>query len=183
VLEKSGFTLEGKLRCYRIVRDQPRDFWLYSTVARIRVANESPDQPAVLALIDELDRYQRALYPAESNHLLDLSALLQPNVRFAVARDARGAVVGCGAVVLMDGYAEVKRMFVSPVVRGGGIGRRLLEHVESQARMAGLKVLRLETGISQPEALGLYARAGYERCGPYADYPDDPLSVFMEKRL
>ena len=91
----------------------------------------------MLALIDELDRYQRPLYPAESNHLLDLSALMQPNVRFAVARDAQGAVVGVVVVVLMDGYAEVKRMFsCRRVVRGqmAGIGRRLLEHVESQAR-------------------------------------------------
>jgi putative acetyltransferase len=145
------------------------------------VADESPDQPDVLQLIDELDAYQRSLYPAESNHLLDLSSLLQPNVHFAVARGGQGEALGCAAVVLMDGFAEIKRMFVSPRARGGGVGRRLLEHVEAQALAGGRHVLRLETGIHQPEALGLYERAGYSRRGPYEGYAEDPLSVFMEK--
>lgn len=146
-----------------------------------RVADESADQPDVLRLIDELDAYQRSLYPAESNHLLDVSALLQPNVRFAVARNPAGEAVGCAAVVLMNGFAEIKRMFVSPCTRGGGVGRRLLEHVEGLALAEGRRVMRLETGIHQPEALGLYARAGYARRGPYEGYAEDPLSVFMEK--
>ena len=78
----------------------------------IRVTDESPDQPDVRRLIDELDAYQQSLYPAESNHLLDLSSLMQPNVHFAVARGAQGEALGCAAVVLMDGFAEIKRMFV-----------------------------------------------------------------------
>jgi putative acetyltransferase len=41
----------------------------------------------------------------------------------------------------------------------------------------------LETGIRQPEALGLYEQAGYKRRGPFGDYAEDPLSVFMQKRL
>jgi putative acetyltransferase len=145
------------------------------------VADESPDQPDVRRLIEELDAYQQSLYPAESNHLLDLSSLLQPNVRFAVARDAQCEAVGCAAVVLMNHFAEIKRMFVSPRARGGGVGRCLLEHIEAQALGEGRRVLRLETGIYQPEALGLYERAGYSRRGPYEGYADDPLSVFMEK--
>jgi putative acetyltransferase len=44
-------------------------------------------------------------------------------------------------------------------------------------------LLRLETGPYQHEALALYTSAGYERRGPYGDYPDDPLSVFMQKRI
>lgn len=147
----------------------------------IRVTDESPDQPDVRRLIDELDAYQQSLYPAESNHLLDLSSLMQPNVHFAVARGAQGEALGCAAVVLMDGFAEIKRMFVSPRARGGGVGRRLLDHVERQAHAGGRRVLRLETGIHQPEALGLYERAGYARRGPYEGYAEDPLSVFMEK--
>lgn len=47
---------------------------------------EQPDQPDVMELIDALDRYQLALYPPESNHLLDIATLSQPNVLFAVAR-------------------------------------------------------------------------------------------------
>ncbi len=68
-------------------------------------------------------------------------------------------------------------------MRGLGIARRLLEALEARAKAAGIGVLRLETGIYQPEAIGLYERAGYVRRGPFSDYPDDPLSIFMEKRL
>jgi putative acetyltransferase len=51
------------------------------------------------------------------------------------------------------------------------------------AAMCGIGTLRLETGIHQPEALALYERAGFVRSPPFGDYREDPLSVFMEKRL
>ena len=52
-----------------------------------------------------------------------------------------------------------------------------------QALARGCRLLTLETGIHQPEAIALYARHGYQRRGPYGAYPDDPFSVFMEKPL
>ena len=149
----------------------------------MQVLFEAPDQPALVALIAELDAYQAALYPAESNHLLDLAALCAPDVRFAVARDAHGEALGIGAVVLKPGYGEIKRMYVPPARRGLGIATRLLARLEGQARAAGRGSLKLETGITQPEALRLYERAGFQRCGPFGAYRDDPLSVFMHKPL
>ncbi len=149
----------------------------------MRIALESPDQPDVVALIAELDAYQDSLYPPESRHALDLGVLVQPHVLFAVARDAGGQAVGCAAVVLEAGAGELKRMFVSPVARGEGVAQRLLDRLEAEAALRGCRVLRLETGPYQPEALGLYARCGFERRGPFGGYADDPLSVFMEKRL
>ncbi len=151
----------------------------------MRIALESVDQPDVIALIDALDAYQGALYPAESNYHLSVDALKAPNVLFAVARDtdAERAVIGCGAIVLFDGYGELKRMFVPPAQRGRGIAKAIMAHLEAHAVQRNCRLLRLETGIHQPEAHGLYAGAGYERRGPYGDYPDDPLSVFMEKRV
>jgi len=149
----------------------------------LRVALEPVDQPDVVALIADLDAYQAPLYPAESNHLLDIETLMQPNVLFAVARDADGRALGCGAVVLFDGYGELKRMFVRPEQRGLGVAKQLISFLEGEAAQVSCNVLRLETGIRQPEALGLYERAGYARRGRYGDYPDDPLSVFMEKRI
>lgn len=149
----------------------------------LRVAIESPDRPDVIALINELDAYQDSLYPPEARHALDLSVLVQPHVRFAVARDASGLAVGCAAVVLDAEFGELKRMFVSPQARGLGVGRRLLALLEAEAAARGCRVLRLETGPFQPEALGLYARCGFERRGPFGGYADDPLSVFMEKPL
>jgi putative acetyltransferase len=149
----------------------------------LRIALERPDQPEVIALIEALDAYQAPLYPAESNHLLDLSALLQPEVLFAVARDAQGLAIGCAASVLKTGYAELKRMYVRPECRGLGAAKQLLQFLERETLQAGRDRLMLETGILQPEALGLYERWGFVRRGPFGDYAEDPLSVFMEKAL
>ena len=151
--------------------------------ADVQIRTESPDQPELVALMAELDAYQSALYPPESNHLLDLAALQAPGVRFVVARGAQGEALGIGAVVLKAGYGEVKRMYVPPPQRGRGIARALLGRLEAEARDAGLGWLKLETGIAQPEALRLYERAGFMRCAPFGDYHDDPLSVFMDKPL
>lgn len=147
------------------------------------IALESPDQPEVIALIAELDAYQDSLYPPESRHPLDVSALTQPNVVFAVARDAAGCAAGCGALVLSPGFGEIKRMYVQPRHRGQGIAASLLARLEAEAFALGCTLLKLETGPLQPEALALYARSGYERRGPFGKYADDPLSVFMHKRI
>lgn len=151
--------------------------------ATIVIAVESPRQDEVHRLIEELDRYLIALYPAESNHLLDIDALASADVRFFVAR-RDGAAVGCGALRIdAPGSGEVKRMFVRPDARGLRVGRRILDVIEDHARREGLEWLRLETGIHQPEALALYRRAGFAERGPFGDYGPDPLSVFMEKAL
>src|SRR5262245_23490107 len=142
-----------------------------------------PDSPAARELIEQLDGYLTGLYPAESNHLLPVDALRQPNVTFLTAI-VDGAVAGCGAFVNQGGeYAEIKRMYVLPEFRGLKLGRRILEELETLARASGLELARLETGIHQPEALLLYESAGYQRRGPFGDYSEDPLSIFMEKKL
>lgn len=149
----------------------------------VTLALESPRQADVGRLLGALDAYQSALYPAESNHFLDVDALAAPTVRFFVAR-RDGTALGCAALRIdPDGYGELKRMYVTPEARGMSLGRRLLERVEAEARGEGLEYLRLETGIHQPEALGLYRSAGYREREPFGDYAPDPLSVFMEKRL
>ena len=147
------------------------------------VALESANQPDVIALIAELDAYQDTLYPPEARYALDLASLMQPNVAFAVARDETGRAIGCAAVVLAPGFGELKRMFVSPQGRGRGVGRQLVALLEAEARARGCGLLTLETGPYQAEALALYAQCGFTRRGPFGDYPDDPLSVFMEKPL
>jgi len=147
------------------------------------IAFESPDQPDVIALIADLDAYQDTLYPPESRHALDIASLKQSNVLFAVARDSEGQAIGCGAIVLNAEFGELKRMYVSPRGRGKGVARKLMTMLELQAVDLGCKVIRLETGPFQPEALALYASAGYQRRGPYGDYTDDPLSVFMQKHI
>jgi len=149
----------------------------------VTIQVDDPASPAARELIERLDGYLTGLYPAESNHLLPVESLRQPNVTFLTA-SVDGQIAGCGAFVNQSGeYAEIKRMFVLPEFRGLKLGRRILEELESLARASGLKIARLETGIHQSEALLLYEKAGYQRRGPFGNYPKDPLSIFMEKRL
>jgi putative acetyltransferase len=151
--------------------------------AALTIAAESPYQPEVMQLIERLDEYLIGLYPPESNHLLDIETLCQPDVRFFVARIA-GEAVGCGALRLYEpGGGEIKRMFVSPRARGRRVGRALLERLEQEAVALGIRMLRLETGMHQAEAIGLYRKAGYTECEPFGDYRPDSLSLFLEKHL
>jgi len=149
----------------------------------VTIQLESPRGNGVNELIRALDSYLSALYPPASNHFLDLEQLSQPAIRFFVARRA-GAPLACGALRIdAEGYGEVKRMYVAPAARGEGLGRAILARIEEEARRQGLRLMRLETGIHQAEAIALYRRSGYADCPPFGEYRTDPLSRFMEKRL
>ena len=134
-------------------------------------------------LVGELDDYLATLYPPETNILLDIEALADPRMRiFLLHLD--GEPVGCGGIWLHDDYAEVKRFYVIPSARGMGLARAIMARLDDEARAVGMKIIRLEVGVSQPAALGLYHALGYIQRGPFGDYPtDDPRSVFMEKAL
>ena len=149
----------------------------------MRISFESPNQLDAIALIAELDAYQSALYPPESHHALDLASVAEQGLLFVMARDDAGQAVGCGAVVLSTQYGELKRMYVRPAQRRLGLAKKILQTLEAAAIASDCRVLKLETGPYQPEALGLYAGCGYERCGPFGTYTNDPLSVFMQKTL
>jgi putative acetyltransferase len=149
--------------------------------AAVDIAEEPADRPEVHALIRQSDMYFSSLYPAASNHLVDIVALSEPDVRFVVARRG-GVAVGCGALVIgADGEAELKRMFVIPEARGLKLGSRILDALEAAGAAESVRVLRLETGVRQPEALALYRRHGYTERGPFGPYQRDPLSTFFEK--
>ena len=80
-------------------------------------------------------------------------------------------------------YAEVKRMYVRPQFRGTGLGKLMLRHLTAYAQGQGIELLRLETGIHQRAAIGLYERLGFRRIPPFGEYREDPLSRFYEKGL
>jgi putative acetyltransferase len=144
---------------------------------------ESPDQADVRKLLEQLDAHMSSLYPAESNHLLGVEALLRPDIRFFVARQS-GTARGCGALKLeTDGTAEVKRMYVDPASRGFGIGKSLMSAIEEIAQRESVRILRLETGIHQPEAIGLYVASGFREIPAFPPYRPDPLSRFFAKEF
>jgi putative acetyltransferase len=149
----------------------------------LKIAIEDPSQPEIILLLRDGEAHSAKLYPAESNHHLPLSALRASNVRFLVARDASGRAVGTGALALNAAWAELKRMWVIPEARGLGVSKIILAALEALARGDGVRTLRLETGVANHAALGLYTRAGFTRREPFGDYRADPLSVFMEKDL
>ena len=125
------------------------------------------------------------LYPSESNHLESIQALQEPNVHFIGVEIERN-LLACGATKILndDGqYAEVKRVFVAEQARGRGLSKIIMAALEDHLRTIGIRIARLETGIKQPEAIGLYRKLGYTVRGPFGNYQPDPLSIFMEKYL
>jgi putative acetyltransferase len=154
----------------------------------IRIAGESPLSPEVAEMFALSDAYAAALYPSESNHMVDADALAQPHVIFAVARQ-NGKALGCGASVLnvsndaQDAYAEIKRMWVHEEARGLGLGILILAYLEQETAIRGVHVMRLETGVDSTPARRMYEKCGYYPIEPFGGYWDDPLSVFYEKNL
>ncbi len=109
------------------------------------------------------------------------SSTALPNVLFAVARDAAGRAVGCGADVLEDGYGELKRMYVAPEQSRPRHRARAARLPRSAAGARGVCSFALETGNRSTRPSCSYARAGYASCEPFGNYQPDPHSVFMRK--
>jgi len=119
----------------------------------------------------------------ESRHGYSVEKLLREEVAFFVAY-VDDVAAACGGVQLVDGeYAELKRMYVRPAFRGHGLGKLLVERLTAHAVDHQIGVIRLETGIHQVEAIGLYTGMGFDRIPPFGPYSDDPVSLCMEKRL
>ena len=148
------------------------------------IVEERPDTPDAMQLIAELGEHLNPhLYPAESRHGFSVEKLLREGVAFFLTR-RDGQPAGCGGIKLFGAeYGEVKRMYVRPQYRGLGLGKLMLNHLTNYALERQVTVLRLETGIYQTEAINLYERSGFQRCAPFGEYKDDPLSVYFEKSI
>ncbi|WP_342642486.1 GNAT family N-acetyltransferase [Rhodoligotrophos ferricapiens] len=138
-------------------------------------------------LIGELDCYLSQFYEAEQRHGLAVNELFEPHVAFFIAYAGKEPVA-CGGIAFYEGYAELKRMYSRVWARGRGFARSLLQRLEDEGRMRGSKLLRLETGIHQPEAIRFYEQAGFRACGPFGAYAEMApkeiaLSLFYEKAL
>jgi putative acetyltransferase len=150
---------------------------------RLNFSIDRPDSENARALIDELDADLLTRYPGEWIHGLHPEDMVDPTFIFIVAR-LDGELVACGALRRLEkNVAEVKRMFVKQRFRGRGLSRQLLGFLESTARTNGYKILKLETGTQQPEAVGLYETAGYKHIPLFGEYVGNPYSLCFEKRL
>jgi putative acetyltransferase len=150
----------------------------------LTILEERPDTADATSLLAELDaKLWEYPYPPESRHAFSIEKLLREGIAFFVTRQD-GQPAGCGGLKLFGTeYAEVKRMYVRPAYQGQGLAKALLEYLATYARERGVTVLRLETGIYQVDAIGLYERAGFQRRPPFGDYREDPMSVYFEKSI
>lgn len=149
----------------------------------LTIKEERPDSPDAVELIMELEGVLAPLYPAASRHGYSVQKLIDQGVLFYVARQD-GQAAGCAGVQLYGAdYGELKRMYVRPDYRGLGIAKQVLAHIENVTREHGASLLRLETGIYQTEAVGLYRKWGFRQIDPFGEYFEDPLSMCFEKKL
>jgi DNA-binding MarR family transcriptional regulator/GNAT superfamily N-acetyltransferase len=126
------------------------------------------------------ERFDLGFDPARSLYA-DTRVFARPSGAFVIAR-VRGRPVGCGAVKLKGKQpAEFKRMWIAKESRGLGLGKRLLDVLENEARMAGASAVRLETNRTLTEAISMYRRSGYVEIEPFNDEPY--AHHWFEKRL
>lgn len=152
----------------------------------MRIIVDDVSSPAVRALLRLHLTGMHESSPPESVHALGVDALRAPGVTVWSAWD-RDALLGIGALRVEPGstHGEVKSMRTDPAHLGRGVGRAILRTIVVAAREAGLTRLSLETGTGPAFAAAhaLYASEGFEPCGPFGPYVDDPYSRFFTRAL
>ncbi|HEX5707658.1 MAG TPA: GNAT family N-acetyltransferase [Pyrinomonadaceae bacterium] len=141
--------------------------------------------PEVHELLREHLRSMFLHSPPESVHALDVEELRGPDITFWTVWE-EGELLGCGALKALDSrHAEIKSMRTSERHLRKGVARNLLRYILEEAGRRGYARLSLETGSAAAfePARELYANFGFTYCGPFADYVEDPHSVFMTKEL
>ncbi len=141
--------------------------------------------PEIAAFLEAHIEEMKAVTPPQSKHALDLDGLRTSTVTFWTVL-CEGSVVGCAAVKqLNDASGEVKSMRVAPSYRRSGVAALLLQHIIAESERMGLSRLYLETGSFEffEPARRLYLKHGFQYCSPFADYREDPNSVFMTRVL
>jgi len=157
----------------------------------VRVGYGHPD---AMALIEEVQAEYVVRYGGPDRTPLDPLMFEPPTGSFFVGHltsDAVARPVASGAWRAHDDVealgsrrtAEVKRMYVVPALRGRGLARRMLAHLEQDAARAGHEVMILETGTAQPEAIALYESSGYTPIPSFGYYRDAPLNRCFAKPL
>jgi GNAT superfamily N-acetyltransferase len=152
-----------------------------STSAELRALGYA--DPVAQHLIERVQQEYVVRYGGRDAAVVDPAEFSAPLGRFLVA-EVDGVPAGCGGWRAHgDGVAELKRMYVEPVFRRRGIAALVLAELERSAAAAGHRHLLLNSGDRQPEALALYARAGYTPVAGYGVYADSPGAVFLGKHL
>jgi putative acetyltransferase len=152
---------------------------------QLQIRQDDLSGPEIQQFIrDHLD-HMVEVTPSGSVYALDLSGLKLPEVTFWSVWQS-DQLVGCGALKEIDSHSgEIKSMRTAAAYRRQGVAAAVLEHIIAEATQRAYRYLYLETG-AQPAfapARALYTRFGFEYCGPFADYSNDPNSVYMTRPL
>lgn len=154
-------------------------------MSQLQIRQDDLTGRKVANLLQEHLENIKKITPPESIHALDLQALRSPDITFWTAWED-DELLGCGALKKLDlRSGEVKSMRTAKVHRRKGVASKILEHIIAEAEQRSYERLNLETG-SFPEfapARALYTLYGFEYRSPFAEYIDDPNSVFMTKKL
>ncbi|HLJ54042.1 MAG TPA: GNAT family N-acetyltransferase [Chthonomonadaceae bacterium] len=137
--------------------------------------------PEIRSLLQEHLESMASLSPPESVHALPIEELRQPCVTFWTAWEG-DELLGCGALKEHSAqHAEIKSMRTASAHLRKGVARRLLGHIIEEARRRSYLRLSLETGSQEAfePARRLYTAFGFTECDPFAEYVEDPNSVFM----
>jgi len=149
----------------------------------LRIVAGGLDDPRVRALVEQHFTTARAATALCSAHALDVEGLKAPDVTFWAAW--RGdQLLGVGALKrLDDDHGEIKSMHTATQHRRSGVGSAMVLHIIAAARSLGMKRLSLETGSADffMPARELYRRHGFTECAPFAEYVEDPNSVYMTR--
>ena len=151
----------------------------------MKIEVDDLSRPAVTRLLQEHLRSLSAISPPESMHGLNIDALRRPEVTFWSVWEGE-ELLGCGALKELDAqHAEIKSMRTAPAHLRKGVASNLLQHIINEAKRRNYRRLSLETGSMDAfePARRLYAKFGFINCGPFANYVEDPNSVFLTREL
>ena len=143
------------------------------------------DRDDVQSLLAQHFAEMQAGSPPEACHVLPIKGLKAPDIRFFTLHED-GILLGCGALKRLEpGHGEIKSMRTADHALGRGIGKAMLDHLVAKAREEGMNRLSLETGSTEQFAAAnrLYDKQGFERCGPFGDYPDTPWTRFFTRAI
>lgn len=147
----------------------------------MKIKKDDVTASEVIALLQDHLQSMTLHSPPESIHALDTDRLRQPDITFWSAWDGED-LLGCGALKELDSrHGEIKSMKTSPQHIRKGVAKQLLLHIIEVAKRRGYQRISLETGSMDAfhPARRLYEKAGFQYCEPFADYKEDPNSLFM----
>jgi putative acetyltransferase len=178
--------MSDQLRVAKLERAYDKHSSLANEVSpKLEIKIDDLSGPDIGELLAEHLRSLAEVSPPESRHALNLDELRKADITFWSVWQGH-EVVGCGALKELGvEHGEIKSMRTAAAHLRTGVGTTLLEYIISEAKARGYRRLSLETGAMPyfEPAHRLYRKFGFRNCRPFADYIEDPNSVFMTKEL